>query len=720
MKKIAKKILPLALAMLMVFSMLSAIAFTASAAPAPVQIGKNAISSAFDDPSVNLTALLATSSYDSNKRGEFTYVVSPSNPGWIIIDLGANYTISYFEVDSITTPDQNGDRGYTKEFSFSVAAKGAASVWDNPADVAWSPVDSVTGNTSNTATVSVPEGTVDAQYVLYQLTDSSPWWGKSVTGAIRVFGVLNDTVAATGISSIKGISSTLAVGNSGTAKASVLPAEATNKNVVYTSSDSTVISIDSSTGVWNAIKAGSAAITAKTVDGNFTASPVNVTVYTAFTHLPVQNYYVGSSGSGSSLNPGGDITIENRDGDAFGGHWGEAYVIYDFGEGNSVDIGLYSAVFNYGIPSSFSLSGSNDPAVNAGSTPNQPGDTVSGNDRGDKNHSSWVPLSSVGDTSDLPTGNSSDGWRSTITTGTDNPGNYRFILYKFNSGGPVLCSLSIYSRVLPETPFAATDLDIKVTTDTTPNLTAAFKKVNAGEMYQLWAQAKIDDITGNTSTSWELVSGYGDPKTKDDPITIGVASDYLLDDTTYNVMVIVQDRASGDISKFVKSVTWESEAAADILKITGVEYNGAEITGMVPVDVSATGSLKITASIDGTLISVNGYATADGVYTLPAFTEGEKIFNITAINGGQTATKTVVFKATDSTRTYYEFDDAVTASVDPSGLATVTIPTINSSTHTFGITGLLGNTIGTTSFNLAANYGIYSADRKSTCLNSSH
>lgn len=73
-------------------------------------------------------------------------------------------------------------------------------------------------------------------------------------------------------------------GEIGTIVATVLPADATNKAVGFTSSDATIISVDNA-GKWTAIKAGSATITVKTVDGNKTAittatvkqKPVSVT-----------------------------------------------------------------------------------------------------------------------------------------------------------------------------------------------------------------------------------------------------------------------------------------------------------------------------------------------------------------------------------------------------------------------------------------------------------
>ena len=67
--------------------------------------------------------------------------------------------------------------------------------------------------------------------------------------------------------SISSNSETLYVGSSVTLKATVLPEDASNKNVVWTSSDNVVATVDK--GVVKALRSGTAVITAKTEEGEF-------------------------------------------------------------------------------------------------------------------------------------------------------------------------------------------------------------------------------------------------------------------------------------------------------------------------------------------------------------------------------------------------------------------------------------------------------------------
>lgn len=65
----------------------------------------------------------------------------------------------------------------------------------------------------------------------------------------------------------------LLVGQTDSLIATVLPADATNKNVIWTSSDNSIASVDTN-GVVTGVKVGTAVITATTVDGGLTATCV--------------------------------------------------------------------------------------------------------------------------------------------------------------------------------------------------------------------------------------------------------------------------------------------------------------------------------------------------------------------------------------------------------------------------------------------------------------
>jgi len=69
---------------------------------------------------------------------------------------------------------------------------------------------------------------------------------------------------------------TLAVGDTETITATVSPANATNKDVTWESSDDTVATV--ADGVVTAVAKGTATITVTTVDGGFKTDTVTVTV----------------------------------------------------------------------------------------------------------------------------------------------------------------------------------------------------------------------------------------------------------------------------------------------------------------------------------------------------------------------------------------------------------------------------------------------------------
>lgn len=79
-----------------------------------------------------------------------------------------------------------------------------------------------------------------------------------------------DGTAVTGVS-VDPTTATIAVAGTTTIEATVAPSDATNKNVEYISSDTSVATV-SSAGVVTGVAAGTAVIIAKTVDGGYTAS----------------------------------------------------------------------------------------------------------------------------------------------------------------------------------------------------------------------------------------------------------------------------------------------------------------------------------------------------------------------------------------------------------------------------------------------------------------
>ena len=80
---------------------------------------------------------------------------------------------------------------------------------------------------------------------------------------------IGDIIAVTGIS-LDSSAKTVTAGDTVTITATVTPSNATNKGIVWTSSDETVATV--SGGIVTGVGNGTAVITAKTVDGGFTAT----------------------------------------------------------------------------------------------------------------------------------------------------------------------------------------------------------------------------------------------------------------------------------------------------------------------------------------------------------------------------------------------------------------------------------------------------------------
>ncbi|MCL2099231.1 MAG: Ig-like domain-containing protein [Oscillospiraceae bacterium] len=98
--------------------------------------------------------------------------------------------------------------------------------------------------------------------------------------------VVVDPLAVTGVSFARS-SMTINVGLSETLIATVMPVNASNTDVVWSSSNTTVATVGANTGRITGIAAGTAVITATSVDGNYTAD-IQITVVRAFNITLVQ------------------------------------------------------------------------------------------------------------------------------------------------------------------------------------------------------------------------------------------------------------------------------------------------------------------------------------------------------------------------------------------------------------------------------------------------
>lgn len=128
-------------------------------------------------------------------------------------------------------------------------------------NVSWS------SSNSNVASVST-SGVITAKAAgTATITVKTSDGNKTATCTVTV---TNPVISVTGITLDK-TSSKMTVGDTMTLTATVLPSNATNKDVIWSSSNSNVASVSSS-GIVTAKSVGSATITAKTADGNKTAT----------------------------------------------------------------------------------------------------------------------------------------------------------------------------------------------------------------------------------------------------------------------------------------------------------------------------------------------------------------------------------------------------------------------------------------------------------------
>ena len=169
----------------------------------------------------------------------------------------------------------------------------------------------VTWSSSNENVASVANGVVTALSAgEASITVTTEDGNKTATAIVTVkddTAPVDDPVAVTSVSLNKS-SLSLKVGGSETLVATVLPANATNKNVTWSSSNENVASV--ANGVVTALSAGEASITVTTEDGNKTATAI-VTVKddTAPVDDPVAVTSVSLNKSSLSLKVGGTETL---------------------------------------------------------------------------------------------------------------------------------------------------------------------------------------------------------------------------------------------------------------------------------------------------------------------------------------------------------------------------------------------------------------------------
>jgi ribosomal protein L6P/L9E len=146
--------------------------------------------------------------------------------------------------------------------------------------------------------------------------------GKTASSSVTVAAAGTPTVSVTGVAVTPGTLNLTVGGSTATLTATVAPANATNRNVSWSSDAPGIASVNTNTGLVTPLTAGSAKITATTVDGNKTAfstvtvAAVGTLVITSFT--PTQARHgetVTLIGTGFSAVAAGDnlVTFNGHD-----------------------------------------------------------------------------------------------------------------------------------------------------------------------------------------------------------------------------------------------------------------------------------------------------------------------------------------------------------------------------------------------------------------------
>ena len=220
------------------------------------EFGKDGISITLTGSKEGSTTITATSTADPTQSASCTVTVVPADPP-------AAPTVDRVEVTPETLEMTVG--GGTERLTATVFMSDGT----ENSNVTWSV-------TSGSAVVEVKDGVVTAKSA-GSATVTAAAGGKSDSCAVTVKApVIN--VPVTGVSIDGGGTQSVAEGKKLELKALIVPANASNKTVTWSSANPAVASVDKDTGVVTGVKAGGpVSITVTTADGGFSAS-TNVTV----------------------------------------------------------------------------------------------------------------------------------------------------------------------------------------------------------------------------------------------------------------------------------------------------------------------------------------------------------------------------------------------------------------------------------------------------------
>lgn len=237
--------------------------------------------------------------------GTFNFTVKATNTG------GSDSKSLSITIDaaalSITTQPSNQSVTEGQTASFSVAATGSGTLtyqWQESTDngATW-----VNISGANAATYTIENTTTAMSGYQYQcvVTDGSI---NSVTSQAATLTVTAATVSVTGVTLNK-TSLSLTVGGTVILNATITPDNATNKNVTWSSDNTSVATVDAD-GKVTAAGAGTATITVTTADGNKTATCVVSVTYPYVPPRPTGPDWDDVAGDISDAEPGSTVTVD--------------------------------------------------------------------------------------------------------------------------------------------------------------------------------------------------------------------------------------------------------------------------------------------------------------------------------------------------------------------------------------------------------------------------
>ena len=231
--------------------------------------------------SAKYTTEATTTSMSGN---QYRCVVTGS--GVSVISAPATLTVNA-AATTITTQPSNVTvtEGETATFSVTATGSNLTYQWQQSTDgSAWA---NISGATSSSYTTQAATMDMDGWQYRCVVTDGN---SNGVTSQAATLTVTAATVSVTGVSLDK-TELSLTVGDTETLTATVAPDNATDKTVTWTSSNSTVATVDQN-GVVTAVARGTAVITATAADGSGASASCTVTVTRPYIPPANPNYKI--------------------------------------------------------------------------------------------------------------------------------------------------------------------------------------------------------------------------------------------------------------------------------------------------------------------------------------------------------------------------------------------------------------------------------------------